>query len=180
MKFLFIALCFGISVPSLAKDVNTSETKISSNDRREISVAPGINYSEDTGWAYGTSLSYSHPLTERSQIEAGAMFFRYTDSDKVNGRQDLSGIFAGPNYNFGSDFSNNFYAGVGAGYSNILPFRNDPDRDSRLIYGYGQLGKRFSLNNDGTLSYKPRIFVYSGGVEKSSAHLDLLNFSYLF
>ncbi|MCC2680413.1 MAG: hypothetical protein K0R29_2989 [Pseudobdellovibrio sp.] len=182
LNLLFSIIVSLFSFSSFAADdtTNKSETKVSANNRREVSIAPGVNYSEDTGWAYGTSLSYSMPLTERTQAEIGAMFFRYTDSDKFNGKQDLSGVFAGGNFNFGSDYSNNFFTGLGAGYSNILPFRKDAERDDRIIYGYGQFGKRFSLNNDGTFSYKPRLFVYSGGVDKSSAHLDLLNFSYLF
>ena len=135
---ILIALCIAIfQIQSFAADENektTSKTKISSHDRREISVAPGANYAEDTGWAYGTTVSYSHPISRRSQLEVGGIFFKYSDNDRAQTDESLNGIFAGPNFNFGQDFSSNYFAGVGAGYSNYLPFRTDPDRDRFRIW----------------------------------------------
>lgn len=179
VSFLVFALALPSSPPALAQAEGTTSAEIKSTikDRREVSVSPGIGYTEQAGWLYGVSGSAAFPMSLRSQIELGGILYRHADR---TGDEEATGVFVGPLYNFGSDFKRNVFAGVGVGYSHIYPFQSANNSDERLLFGYGQIGKRFALNESGTLSFKPRVMYYTRGADESAFQIDVINFSYLY
>ena len=164
---------------SAAANVTTADIKAAMDERREISLAPSAGYTEENGWLYGVKGSIAFPMTLRSQIELGGILLRKADDDAD---RDASGIFAGPVYNFSSQYKQAFFAGLGIGYSNIYPFERETNPDERLVYGFAQVGKRFALGKKGKFSYKPRFqyFARGGSDGDQQFQVDALNFSYLF
>jgi len=180
VKSLLLALMMALPSWGFAQDGTTSgsvDVKEAMRDRREISLSPGVSYTDDAGWLYGVSASVAFPMSLRSQIELGGMLFRRADD---GGDSDASGVFGGPLYNFNEDIARAFFLGVGLGYSNIYPFEKVNNSNERMVYGYAQLGKRFALNNSGTLSYKPRFVYFTRGENQNEFQADAINFSYLF
>lgn len=178
LKALIVLLVFPFC--GFAQEGTTSATvdvKSALDDRREISLSPGGNYTDETGWLYGLRASMAFPMTKRTQLELGGLLFRR--ADEVADR-DVSGVFGGPIYNFGQEYKRAFFAGAGVGYSNIYPFERETNPDERLLWGYAQVGKRFALSNDGRFSYKPRIMYVTRGDDGNKLQIDAINFSYLF
>lgn len=179
-KSLFIAILVSLAIPALAHaqlGENRDELKVLVENRREINVSGGAGYTDATGWLYGMTGSIGFPFSMRSQFELGGIFYRRADA--VADRE-ASGLFGGPLFNFGSDFARNSFLGVGIGYSNIYPFTKEDAPEQRLTYAYVQFGKRFALNSEGTLSFKPRLMSFTRGQGESEMLVDAINFGYLF
>jgi hypothetical protein len=169
MKFKLAALIFSLfaGTSSLAQNQNF----------KELSLIPLVGYSSLQGFVIGFEGSLSLMVTEQVQFESGGLI--YSRGDRTP--EWASGVFMGPVYNFGDDIARAFYVGGGIGLSSVYPFINTLDPEEKLAYGYLKVGKRFVINDAGTIIYKPQLSYKSIGEHRPQLiSIDVLQFSWSF
>lgn len=154
-KYVFaIVMLIGTAAQSRAEGLD---------DRLELKLGPALGYSSYSGLVGGGDFSLSVPLSERWQWKFG--FDTLLRSKRAN--ENSLSVYTGAVYNLGDDRSRAFFLGGGIVYGDREnEIRPDVDRDPRF-YGYAEFGKRFRLNDSGTWTWAPTIYMTSGGVSES-------------
>lgn len=144
----------------------------------EIQLAPNVGYSNYSGFNFGLGAKFGFALDNHWQMVTGfdTWLSKREPMNKWVGTLGLQ-------YNFSEDWSRSFYLAGGAGYGDVKHVNDGYNSYlNKGAYGFLTFGKRISLNDAGTIAWRPEIGVEAGnfGTHDGRLTINPLNFSWSF
>lgn len=150
----------------------------------EIQSAPSAGYSSFGGLRVGLDNKFRYTLDPNWQLEFGFGIY----ANKYRSLRDYS---VGVNYNFSEDWSRSWFMGAGLGYVDGNYVSGSGSRggnedgangsntySDRNTYLYINAGKRFRLNDAGTITWNP--YVQLAALERGPATISIVPLSFGF
>jgi hypothetical protein len=138
----------------------------------EIQASPSIGWSSFSGFSVGIDGKFRYGLSSHWQMEFGLGYY----AEKHRSLKDYS---IGANYNFNEDWSRSWYLGAGMGVldGEYVNYGSKGSYQETHLYTYLRGGRRFRLNDSGSITWSPYIQTIIG---EPSAELQIMPLSFTF